>query len=272
MLQLHAVDSSRTTLTSNSGFRGKLVLAVVGLFAALALSACTKSYPNCDDDSTCRSRQEVCVDGMCRQCGNNSHCTAIDACLTCSANECVKRTGCCKSDVDCPSGKCWRAEGETTGQCGGACQTNDHCPAGQRCANGACVPEGCSGDSSCPSGQRCQDGKCVAQCQLEPVFFDFNESAIRLDQERVASANAECIRSSQYEVKVEGHCDERGSDEYNMALGQRRANSLNTQYKTLGVPAGLMKGTISYGEEKPVCSDNDESCWQKNRRAETARQ
>jgi peptidoglycan-associated lipoprotein len=272
MQQLQAVDPSRTTVTSKVGFHGKLVLAVAGLFVALALSACSKSYPNCDDDSTCRSRQEVCVDGLCRQCGNNSHCTKVDACLTCSANECVKRTGCCKSDVDCPSGKCWRGEGEATGQCGGVCQNNDHCPAGQRCANGACVPEGCSGDSSCPSGQRCVDGKCTAQCQLEPVYFDFNESAIRLDQERVASANAECIRSNSTNIKVEGHCDERGSDEYNMALGQRRANSLNSQYKTLGVPAGLMKGTISYGEEKPVCSDSDESCWQRNRRAETARQ
>lgn len=255
-----------------SGLLGRLALALGILFAAGALSACSKSYPNCDDDSTCRSRNEVCVDGLCRQCGNDTHCTRIDACLTCSGNACVKRSGCCKSDLDCPGGKCWKAEGEAVGRCGGVCQTNDHCPPGQRCANGSCVPEGCTGDSSCPAGQRCLDGKCVAQCQLEPIYFDYNENIIRLDQERVASANADCIRSSQFNVRVEGHCDERGADEYNMALGERRAKAVTDQYRTLGVPAGLLQRFISFGEERPVCNESNESCWQRNRRAETVRQ
>lgn len=249
----------------------RLALATAALLL-LGLSACSKSYPNCDDDSTCKSKGEVCVDGLCRQCGNDSHCTKIDACLTCSANECVKRSGCCKSDLDCPTGKCWRNDGEATGRCGAGCSDEHPCPAGQRCANGACVPDACSDANPCPAGQRCDGGRCVAACTIEPVLFDFNEHVIRLDQEAVASANAECIRSSQYNVRVEGHADERGSDEYNLALGQRRANSLNELYKRLGVPAGLLKGTISYGEERPSCNQPDESCWQKNRRAETSRQ
>jgi peptidoglycan-associated lipoprotein len=65
---------------------------------------------------------------------------------------------------------------------------------------------------------------------------------------------------------VEGHCDERGSAEYNLGLGDRRATSAKDFLVQLGVPADKLK-TISYGKERPQCTENDESCWQKNRRA-----
>ena len=84
---------------------GVLLTLVAGVLAALALSGCPKSYPDCDDDKGCKSHGEVCIDGKCRQCRDDSQCTKLDACMTCVANECVKRAGCCKSDLDCPNSR-----------------------------------------------------------------------------------------------------------------------------------------------------------------------
>ena len=67
-------------------------------------------------------------------------------------------------------------------------------------------------------------------------------------------------------MTLEGHCDERGTDEYNLALGERRAHSARSYMVSLGVPASRLT-TLSYGEERPACSDTDESCWRQNRRA-----
>lgn len=258
-------------------FTARALSALVfgGLFAAL-LAGCPKSYPNCDGDSTCKPKGEVCVDNICRQCRDDSQCVALDACMMCQANECVKRPGCCKSNLDCPSGKCWKDPNNPSapGVCGGECKDNSHCPDGQRCTNGSCVPDvECTDDSFCPSGQSCVDGRCeVKRCEVEPIYFDFNESAIRLDQESVVAANVACMNQSggtaTRPYRAEGHCDERGSDEYNLALGQRRAASVVRQYVTRGVDKSRLS-VISYGEEKPVCGQSNESCWRQNRRVET---
>jgi len=99
------------------------------------------------------------------------------------------------------------------------------------------------------------------------VYFDFNESRIRLDQQDTLNTNAECIKSKGQSVQVQGHCDERGTTEYNMALGERRAVSSKSYLKTLGITTGSLS-VISYGEEKPTCTQSNEGCWSQNRRAE----
>ncbi len=247
-----------------------LGLLASALLMSSVLTGCPKSYPNCDNDKTCKKFNEVCVDGLCKQCGDDSHCKAIDACMTCQANACVRSPGCCKSDLDCPGGRCNRSSGSASGQCVAGCQSKDDCPAGQRCNNGACIPDvECSDDSACGPGERCEGGRCVTGCKVETVFFDFNESTIRLNQESTVSANAACLKANGARVEIEGHCDDRGADEYNMALGQRRANTVASQYKALGVPEGQIVRAVSYGEERGVCSDPDESCWSRNRRAES---
>jgi len=119
----------------------------------------------------------------------------------------------------------------------------------------------------CPPGQRCDNGQCVQACSLQAVNFDFNESRIRLDQQDTINANGDCIKTNGKSVRVEGHCDERGTEEYNMALGERRASSSKRYLKNLGISSSSMR-TISYGEEKPVCTSSNESCWSQNRRAE----
>ena len=108
---------------------------------------------------------------------------------------------------------------------------------------------------------------------LEAVLFPFVSAELRPDARESLKRNASVLKvllkeSPAVQVRVEGHCDERGTLEYNLALGQRRANALRDYYLSLGVPkAGL--DTISYGEERPVCSQHDEGCWVKNRRGET---
>src|SRR3990167_4347700 len=99
---------------------------------------------------------------------------------------------------------------------------------------------------------------------LRSVYFDFDNSFIRNDQVGALQGNAAYLKSTSGSVVVEGHCDERGSNEYNLALGQRRSDAGRDYLTNLGVGSGSMS-TVSYGEEKPVCFDHDESCWWKNR-------
>lgn len=102
---------------------------------------------------------------------------------------------------------------------------------------------------------------------LAEVYFDFDRSEIR-DQDRAALAkNAEALKRFDFlRVTVEGHCDERGTVEYNLALGERRARAAFDYLVSLGVPAARLK-TVSYGKEVPVCQVSSEDCWQRNRRA-----
>ncbi len=109
---------------------------------------------------------------------------------------------------------------------------------------------------------------------LKAVYFDYNRAELRPEARAGLKANAAVIkavlsRASGVQVRVEGHCDERGTVEYNLALGQRRANAVRDYYATLGIPRTAL-ATISYGEERPVCSQADENCWSRNRRGETA--
>ncbi len=101
------------------------------------------------------------------------------------------------------------------------------------------------------------------------VYFDYDSSNLTDDGRAVLKTNAEFLKSNVgMEVLVEGHCDERGTVEYNLALGQRRAAAVREYYITLGVPAASI-GTISYGKERPAAPGNSEAAWAKNRRAVT---
>ncbi len=105
--------------------------------------------------------------------------------------------------------------------------------------------------------------------QLETVYFDFDKSDLRKDTRDTLAKDAELLLKglAGAKVQIEGHCDERGSDEYNLALGERRAKSVEKYLLTLGVAANRLS-TISYGKEKPAVQGHDEAAWSKNRRAE----
>ncbi|MDP6943788.1 MAG: OmpA family protein [Myxococcota bacterium] len=244
----------------------------IGAIAALlaCMGACGPSYPECDTDEDCASHRQVCVDRFCRDCRDDSQCNIVDPCMVCSGYACSRQSDCCKTDLDCPGGRCWKLTGEPTGTCGGLCQDNSHCPAGQRCSGGNCVPDAeCITSADCPEKHDCVDGKCLAtSCEVEPIYFDFNENSIRLDQEGVVTRNAACLMQRLGSYIVEGHCDERGSDEYNLALSQRRAAAVVRVYESHGVTRSMLS-TLGYGEEKPICVEGNEACWQQNRRVET---
>ena len=100
------------------------------------------------------------------------------------------------------------------------------------------------------------------------VHFDFDKYDIRGDARSILTENAEYLKKNpKMEAQVEGHCDERGSTEYNLALGQRRANATKAYLVNLGVESSRVS-TVSYGEERPVDAGHDEPAWDKNRRAE----
>jgi peptidoglycan-associated lipoprotein len=110
------------------------------------------------------------------------------------------------------------------------------------------------------------EGAAVTSSGLQPIYFDFDKSFIRDDARPVMKANAEWLKANpSVEIRIEGNCDERGTKEYNQALGQRRATSAKKYFTDLGISAKRIS-LISYGKEKPVCSEHTEDCWQKNRR------
>lgn len=211
--------------------RGPTLVALMGTCIGLALSvsACSPDYPKCDTDEDCH-QGEFCVNNLCQQ-----------------------------------------------------CRTNDDCPAGQRCASGACeaIPGYCTSNSQCAAGQVCENNMCVAQkqavlkpppaatppaaCELTPVYFDYDSSTLSDSARDQLSRNASCIRERGTRgVQLTGMTDPRGTEEYNLALGERRAQSAQQYLKSLGADASM--SVSSMGEE--MASGSDEAGWARDRRVE----
>ena len=101
---------------------------------------------------------------------------------------------------------------------------------------------------------------------IKDVYFDYDKSDIRADQQSAIQGDAQFLNQhSGINFTIEGHCDDRGSTEYNLALGDQRASSVKNALVSAGVSASRIK-TISYGKEKPFCMEDNEACWQQNRR------
>jgi len=115
-------------------------------------------------------------------------------------------------------------------------------------------------------GARPSPKEFVAVAELKDVFFDFDKYDVRPGDAKVLDGNASWLKSNDNLVLIEGHCDERGTNEYNLALGERRAKSAMNYLVSQGIQASRIT-IISYGEERPLCTDKTEDCWAKNRRA-----
>ncbi len=231
----------------------RVVPILASLLAATALGGCPKKFQNgeCETSDNCKDQAgygKVCVQGHCQECGADADCQAG---FVCKANKCQPRPE-CESSADCAGGKA--------------------CEAG-KCV--AVAPE-CSADKPCPGGQACEAGKCVAASaaaapgpcdELQSVNFGFDESTLTADARAKLEQDAKCLKDKPGHVTVEGNCDERGTAEYNMHLGQRRADAVKKYIGGLGVPAKSIS-TVSFGKEKPVCSEATEDCWARNRRAD----
>jgi len=223
-------------------------LTVVGLLgSALLLVACPPTYPKCENDEHCKEKGEVCVQGMCQECATDANCKEG---FVCDANKCVPKPEC----------------------------TNDSgCGEGKKCKSGKCQvaemkPE-CAVDDDCASGQGCKGGKCVTvaptgpTCTFDPVRFDFNEYTLTSSVQSTLTQYAECIKKGSLRFTLEGHADERGTEEYNMVLSQKRAASVRKYLVDLGCSGGALD-TVGYGENKPAMSGSNEEAWAANRRVE----
>ena len=132
----------------------------------------------------------------------------------------------------------------------------------------------CSRDVDCPSGQLCLDGRCqdissnLSACTSVRVHFAFNQSDIDSADRDGLERAARCLKADRdLHISVAGNADERGTEEYNMALGDRRAHAVHDYLRSLGASDAQMQ-TVSYGKERPLCSDHDEAWWSQNRRAD----
>ena len=102
--------------------------------------------------------------------------------------------------------------------------------------------------------------------KIYPIYFDFDKSELLNDSRETLSELAQWMKNNpSVDIRIEGNCDERGSNEYNLALGENRAASAKKYLVYLGISPDRLE-TMSYGEEKPSCSESTESCWSKNRR------
>jgi peptidoglycan-associated lipoprotein len=121
------------------------------------------------------------------------------------------------------------------------------------------------GQSSLEQAQRGEKVGTSAESPLKDIYFDFDRYDLREDARATLKTNAEWLKKNpSATVQIEGHCDERGTAEYNLALGAKRAQTAKDYLTTLGVAEPRLT-TISYGQELPVCTEHNEDCWQKNR-------
>ena len=132
----------------------------------------------------------------------------------------------------------------------------------------------CQSDEDCTGGRQCVDGFCttpeVVRCEPSgPVRFPFNQASLTSEAQSNLQALADCLQSNQYSgasVVIEGHADERGTDEYNLALAERRAKVTRDQLVERGIAVSRIT-IVPYGEERPACTARSEACWAQNRRA-----
>ncbi len=116
-----------------------------------------------------------------------------------------------------------------------------------------------------PPGPSLSEQQLFAQ-NVKDIYFDYDKGDIRPDQQAPLQADAQFLQQHpNVRITIEGHCDERGSTEYNLALGTNRADAVKNALIQSGVGGDRIK-TISYGKEKPFCTESNESCWQQNRR------
>jgi peptidoglycan-associated lipoprotein len=228
--------------------RRDLALALAA--CAVALAACPARPPQgeCRSDGDCRGEAaaKLCLGGFCRQCRDDAQCPAGQVCRD---NACAEKPRCAEAK---------------------------DCAAGQKCAAGACVPE-CAADADCGTGKACIDGACKAQgsagaqnvdCEVRAVHFGFDEATLSTAARETLSRDWQCLsRMGFRSLEVSGHADERGTTEYNLALGGRRAEAARKYLVGLGADAKALRA-VSFGKERPVDPAHDESAWAKNRRVE----
>ena len=247
-----------------------LLLSTALLLIGLLAIACGPTYPKCEKDSHCSDKGEYCLQGKCEECAENAHCATKGPGQQCNAGRCEMIPGYCDETVKCSGKEKCRDQ-----RCGPECLDNSECGDTEFCDNGSCAPKPECGENAdvqaCPEGKECVSGTCqikITQCTSDPVYFDFDRSSIKWKERDKLKNIAECLKGDNVApLSIEGHCDERGTEEYNMMLGERRANSAKKYLRRLGVDGEKVR-TTSYGKNRPAADGSNERAWSKNRRTE----
>jgi peptidoglycan-associated lipoprotein len=136
----------------------------------------------------------------------------------------------------------------------------------------------CNRDLDCASGQLCLEGRCqdiashLGACTSVRVHFELNASDIGAADRDGLERAARCLKADHsFHIAIQGNADERGTEEYNLALGEHRAHAVADYLRSLGAAEAQLQ-TVSFGKEQPLCSQHDEACWAQNRRADLVAQ
>ncbi|MBI2386774.1 MAG: OmpA family protein [Elusimicrobia bacterium] len=141
------------------------------------------------------------------------------------------------------------------------------CAGGKKAAKDAAAAAAAARAAASTEEPRIRGSLYVETSELAAIRFDYDRDALTAEARAALKRNAAAIKENRsWEVLVEGHCDERGTIPYNLALGQKRAKAVRDYYLALGIPGGRI-ATLSLGKEKPECPEANEACWQRNRRA-----
>ena len=247
------------------------ILIVFVLGVTFISTSCGVKYPNCETDKHCKKKNpenpdEVCFNKKCVECNQDTDCKND---YICKEHQCEPE---CTQDAQCDAPKVCKSE-----KCQYECSEKSDCDKGYTCEEHKCTVElECTADIDCDTPEVCINNECKVKqeevalhkelCKLQKVNFDFNEYTLTSEARSALEADVECINSRPATIIIEGHCDERGTEEYNMNLGQKRANAVKKFLRKLGVTVSIK--AISKGEEEPINDNHDEDAWSENRRSE----
>ena len=241
-----------------------IIVAAGALVFASSLAGCPSKKPKgpaCAGDQDCKDGL-VCINKECKACTSNAQCPSGK----CKSGKC-ETAGECKTDTDCPAGRICQG-----GACK-ACTADAQCGPGGKCVGGACNrPTKCGKDEDCKDDEDCINGVCLnpskptdvaASCTLNTVYFAFDDASIQAGERDRLDGNEKCMgKNPARNVYLVGHTDSSGTDEYNIALSERRGRTVADYLARLGVdPAKLQ--VVPKGETELTGQGDD-----KDRRVE----
>ncbi len=251
----------------------------MGLFL-LSLAACKPDVNVCENNDDCSvegTAGDVCIQGMCQQCIDNSQCIAsVGENFVCNEGRCEEQAATaelqctvnedCQSGESCAEGACIKAVMDAAAMVGRSCSQDGDC-AGGYCVTGSCSLDP---DPKVEFQNKCREffAQTNSQSAQESVYFEFNDDSLTSGGREKLEFTAECLKKlDNISLVLEGHADDRGAPEYNLGLGDKRARNVLQYLTNLGVSANRLDWR-SKGENEPLCMNPTEDCWAQNRRVE----